>query len=54
LNAGSGFARPSEPIAFSIRVSTSPHTLFDQKSYWSGPSIDATGIFAVARAGARL
>ena len=45
---------PSAPIALSIRVSTSPQTRLLQKSYWSGPSIDATGTFAVASAGASV
>ena len=45
---------PSEPIAVSMRCSTSPHTLLLQKSYWSGPSTEATGTRAVASAGASV
>ena len=42
---------PSVPIASSMRDSTSPHTPGAQKPYWSGPSIAATGTFAVASVG---
>ena len=45
---------PRPPIAASMRVSTSPHTRLLQKSYWSGPSIDATGTLPVASAGASV